>query len=92
MKSIRCKVCDRVFTAKGLTARHIGRLNANYANHMKGHGLNWRTGEKLVPKSPPEPEEQSEKRPYNRKAKEIGVCYCPKCGCNIRAVQVAMGL
>tara|TARA_R110000868_G_scaffold320163_1_gene581111 strand:+ start:1126 stop:1503 length:378 start_codon:yes stop_codon:yes gene_type:complete len=33
------------------------------------------------------------KRIYQRKAQpQSSVCYCPKCGCNIRAVQVAMGL
>jgi alkyl hydroperoxide reductase subunit AhpF len=33
------------------------------------------------------------KRPYVKQSKpESSVCYCPKCGCNIRAVQVAMGL
>ncbi len=42
------------------------------------------------------PDPEPVKRPYNRQPKLVKssdtVCFCPKCGCNIRAVQVAMGL
>lgn len=94
MKTITatCPACQRVFTGTG------GRVNANLANHMKGaHQLDWRTGKPLRSIQP----EKSAvtfppaKRPYTRTVKpkpEVDVCYCPKCGCNIRAVQVAMGL
>lgn len=39
------------------------------------------------------PDPEPVKRPYARKPQPQSiVCFCPQCGCNIRAVQVAMGI
>lgn len=58
---------------------------------------NRRAEKKLDPIKPqilisgPDPEEP--KRKWTRKPQtQSSVCYCPKCGCNIRAVQVAMDI
>lgn len=91
---VECPVCHREFTAKGKDRFAVGRLNANLANHMKAaHQRNWKTGKPIPPEIPTVESGPGGKRPYNRKAKpEAMVNFCPGCGCNLRAVKVAMGL
>lgn len=91
--TIKCPKCDRSFTGQG------NRIKANLANHMKGAhpGIDWRTGKHLkvvaLPVKPITDIEQIGKRPCARKPKpEAEVCFCPRCGVNLRAVKVAMGL
>lgn len=90
--TIECPKCDRTFTGQG------NRIKANLANHMKGRhpGFDWRTGKKLsLPQlgKTGSGSVHPEKRPYARKPKpEAEVCFCPRCGVNLRAVKVAMGL
>ena len=91
---VECPICHREFTAKGEDLFALGRLNANLANHMKAaHRQNWKTGKPIPPENPNVESDPKEKRPYHRKAKsEAMVNFCPGCGCNLRAVKVAMGL
>lgn len=91
----KCVHCGRVFSAFGAYSHIKGRLNACMANHTKA------AHPEFYKKWPKEEKKEVDgtadapatKRSYTRKAQpQSSVCFCPKCGCNIRAVQVAMGL
>jgi hypothetical protein len=99
---VKCPACDRVFQNDGKGRFATGRLHANLANHMKGaHGLDWKTGKKIKPIEIDPPATRTDggaeavptRRAYTRKPKPfMDVGFCPRCGCNINAVRVAMGL
>lgn len=95
--SATCQYCPRQFFATGKKHFAQGRLKANLSNHLK-----FSHPEHYVPKVKPgsdframtaQSTENPAKRPYTRKARpESSVNFCPGCGCNLRAVKVAMGL
>ena len=102
---LTCIHCGRKFLGEGKYA--LGRVRANLTNHIKSahpdkyvpskwvkERLDRKEKDSIKPQiliSGPDPE--TIKRPYVRKpAPPSSVCFCPKCGCNIRAVQVAIGL
>lgn len=101
-----CPHCDRVFKAEGNDGMAMGRLAANLANHIKGahpqfyKPSKWVLERKARNEKPIKPQIlisgpdlEPVKRTYQRKPQSASsVCFCPKCGCNIRAVQVAMGI
>lgn len=98
--TIKCPHCPRSFTGEFKTRFAAARLKANLANHIKGsHPEHYVPKVKLVKVEPITDinwvgeAPAATRRPYTHKSKpESSVNFCPGCGCNLRAVKVAMGL
>jgi hypothetical protein len=103
IKTVKCSYCDRKFTGESDDKFGGGRLKANIANHVKAAHP-----EKYVPSKTAAARSRllaipvasitsvnkvGKRGPYYKKPKPlIDVGFCPRCGCNIHAVKVAMGL
>jgi len=106
--TIKCPHCPRTFEGEGNKGYVQGRVKANLANHIKSaHPEHYKPSKAAMKRKEQSnvtalPLEvitdvnPVRKRPYTRKPKSVNpsatVCFCPQCGCNIRAVSVAMGL
>lgn len=84
---IHSAVCSVPGCGKRFSSPKPWTLKGSMSLHMKAHERKNNPGEPRISEAAPA------KRPYTKRQKTAApVNFCPGCGCNLRAVAVAMGI
>ena len=87
MSKMHTATCTHPGCGKKFSSPKPWTLNGSMTLHMKKHQR------EANPEAARNSEAPKEKRPYTKRQKaSVGVNFCPGCGCNLRAVSVAMGM
>ena len=85
-----CDVKGCQFVAEHPT-KYVNAILGNHKRHV--HGIMGKTAKYRLPKPEPDAGEEESKTPRKKRVQLTGgLNFCPCCGTNLRAVQIAVGL